>query len=57
MGVSFLRTATAAANDVQRSIEDIAALANDALMVTVAEDPFIMGTASTSHEPFSFDLQ
>ncbi|HSQ50842.1 MAG TPA: SUMF1/EgtB/PvdO family nonheme iron enzyme [Nitrospiraceae bacterium] len=57
MGASFLRTATASANDAQRSVEDIAALANGALMVTVAEGPFIMGTARTSHEPFSFDLQ
>ena len=57
MGASFLRTATAAANDSQRSVEGIAALANGALMVTVAEGPFIMGTARTSHEPFSFDLQ
>jgi len=57
MGASFLRTATAAANDAQRSVEGIAALANGALMVTVAEGPFIMGTARTSHEPFSFDLQ
>ncbi len=57
MGASFLRTATAAANDAQRSVEDIAARANGALMLTVAEGPFIMGTARTSHEPFSFDLQ
>ena len=57
MGASFLRTATAAAKDAQRSVEGIAALANGALMVTVAEGPFIMGTARTSHEPFSFDLQ
>ena len=57
MGASFLRTATAAANDAQRSVEGIAALANGALMVTVAEGPFIMGTTRTSHEPFSFDLQ
>ena len=27
------------------------------LMLTVAEGLFIMGTARTSHEPFSFDLQ
>lgn len=57
MGASFLRTATVAANDAQRTVENIAALANGALMVTVAEGPFIMGTARTSHEPFSFDLQ
>jgi len=54
LGASFLRTATAATND---RVEDIAALANGALMLTVAEGPFIMGTARTSHEPFSFDLQ
>lgn len=57
MGASFLRTATAAANDAQRSVEGIAALANGTLMVTIAEGPFIMGTARTSHESFSFDLQ
>jgi len=57
MIASFLRTTTAAANDAQRSVEDIAALANGAPMLTVAEGPFIMGTARTSHEPFSFDLQ
>jgi iron(II)-dependent oxidoreductase len=57
MGASFLRIATAAASDAQRSVEDIAALSNGALMLTVAEGPFIMGTARTSHEPFSFDLQ
>jgi iron(II)-dependent oxidoreductase len=57
MGASFLRTATAATNDLQGRIEDIAALANSALSLTVVEGPFTMGTARTSHEPFSFDLQ
>jgi formylglycine-generating enzyme required for sulfatase activity len=57
MGASFLRTATAATNDVQGSVEDIAALASSARMLTVAEGPFTMGTARASHEPFSFDLQ
>lgn len=57
MGVSFLRTATAAPNDLQGPVEAIAALANNAPMLTVAEGPFLMGTARTSHEPFSFDLQ
>lgn len=57
MGASFLRTATAATNGIQDRIEDIAALASSALMLTVAEGPFIMGTARTSHEPFSFELQ
>jgi iron(II)-dependent oxidoreductase len=57
MGVSFLRTATAAPTDVQSRVEDIATHAGSALMLTVAEGPFIMGTARTSHEPFSFDLQ
>jgi formylglycine-generating enzyme required for sulfatase activity len=57
MGTSFLWTATASTNDVQRSVEDIAAFANSAPMLTVAEGPFIMGTTRTSHEPFSFDLQ
>ena len=54
MGASCLRTATAATID---RVEDIAALANSALMLTVVEGPFIMGTARTSYEPFSFDLQ
>jgi formylglycine-generating enzyme required for sulfatase activity len=57
MGTLFLRTATAAANDVRSPIENIAALASGALMLTVSEGPFIMGTARTSHEPYSFDLQ
>lgn len=57
IGASFLRIATVAASDAQRSVEDIAALADGALMLTVAEGPFTMGTARTSHEPFSFDLQ
>jgi formylglycine-generating enzyme required for sulfatase activity len=57
MGSSFLRTATASTNDVQGRAEDIAALASSSLLVTVVEGPFIMGTARTSHEPFSFDLQ
>ena len=57
MGASFVHTATAATNDPHSPVEDIAALANSALMLTVIEGPFIMGTARTSHEPFSFDLQ
>ena len=57
MGTSFLRTATAATNDVQGSVENIAALASSAHMLTVAEGPFTMGTARASHDPFSFDLQ
>ena len=57
MGASFLRTAMAATNDVHSPVEDIAALANSALILTVVEGPFIMGTARTSYEPFSFDLQ
>ena len=57
MGASFLRTAIAATNDLQDRVEDIAALANSTLLLTVVEGPFIMGTARTGHEPFSFDLQ
>ena len=57
MGASFLRTATASTNDLQGRVENIAALANSTLLLTVVEGPFIMGTARTSHEPFSFDLQ
>jgi formylglycine-generating enzyme required for sulfatase activity len=54
MGVAFLRTAMAAPID---PVEAIAALANSAPMLTVGEGIFLMGTARTSHEPFSFDLQ
>ena len=57
MGAAFLRTATAATNDVRSPVEDIAALASSARMLIVAEGPFIMGTTRTGHEPFSFDLQ
>ena len=57
MGASFLRTATASTNDLQGRVENIAALANSTLLLTVVEGPFIMGTARTSHEPFSFDIQ
>ena len=57
MGASFLRTAIAATNDLQGRVEDIAALPNSTLLLTVVEGPFIMGTARTGHEPFSFDLQ
>jgi iron(II)-dependent oxidoreductase len=57
MGASFLHTATAAKNDAHSPVENIAALANNAPMLTVAEGLFIMGTARTSHEPFSFELQ
>jgi len=57
MGASFVHTATATTNDAHSPVEDIAALASSALMLTVVEGPFIMGTARTSHEPFSFDLQ
>ena len=57
MGTSFLRTAIAATNDLQDRVEDIAALANSTLLLTVGEGPFTMGTARTGHEPFSFDLQ
>jgi formylglycine-generating enzyme required for sulfatase activity len=58
MGASFLpTTAAAATNDVQGRVDGIAALAGSTLMLTVAEGSFIMGTARTGHEPFSFDLQ
>jgi iron(II)-dependent oxidoreductase len=57
MGASFLHTATAAKNDAHSPVEDIASLANNAPMLTVAEGLFIMGTARTSYEPFSFELQ
>ncbi|TKB92762.1 MAG: formylglycine-generating enzyme family protein [Nitrospira sp.] len=54
MGVAFLRPATAAPID---PVEAIAALAKNAPMLSVAEGPFLMGTARASHEPFGFDLQ
>jgi formylglycine-generating enzyme required for sulfatase activity len=57
MGAALPCTAMAATNNVQDPIADIAALASSTLMLTVAEGPFIMGTARTSHEPFSLDLQ
>jgi formylglycine-generating enzyme required for sulfatase activity len=54
MGAAFLHTATAATID---PVEAIATLTNSAPMLTVGEGLFLMGTARTSHEPFSFDLQ
>jgi iron(II)-dependent oxidoreductase len=57
MGAPFLRTTAAATNGAQDPVEDIAALASSAPMLTVAEGPFIMGTARANHDPFSFDLQ
>ena len=57
MGASFLHTATASANDIHGRVEDIAARANNALMLTVVEGPFLMGTARISHGSFSLDLQ
>lgn len=54
MSTAFPHTATTAAID---PVEAIAELASSAPMLTVAEGPFIMGTARASHEPFSFDLQ
>ncbi len=57
MGASYLSTAAATTHDAQSPIENIAALAGSALMLTVAEGPFIMGTSRANHEPFSLDLQ
>jgi len=58
ISASFLpTTAAAATNDVRGHVDGIAALAGSALMLTVAEGPFIMGTARTGHESFSLDLQ
>ena len=57
MGASCLHAVTAATNDAHSPVENIASLAKNAPMLTVAEGLFIMGTARTSHEPFSFDLQ
>ena len=57
MGASYLSTAAATTHDAQNPIENIAALAGSALMLPVAEGPFIMGTSRANHEPFSLDLQ
>lgn len=57
MGASCLHAATATTNDAHSPLENIAALANNAPMLTVAEGLFIMGTARTSYDPFSFELQ
>ena len=57
MGASCLHAATAATTDPHSPVESIASLAKNAPMLTVTEGLFIMGTARTSHEPFSFDLQ
>ena len=57
MGTSCMHTAMATTNDTHSPVEDMASLAKNAPMLTVAEGLFIMGTARTSHEPFSFDLQ
>ena len=45
MGASFLHAETKATNEVRSPVENIAALASGALMLTVSEGPFIMGTA------------
>ena len=52
-----LHAVTATTNDAHSPVETIASLAKNAPMLTVAEGLFIMGTARTSHEPFSFELQ
>ena len=57
MGTSSLHAATATTNDAHGTVENIASLAKTPPMQTVAEGLFIMGTARTNHEPFSFDLQ
>ena len=48
---------TAAASDLRSPVKDMAALAVSAPLLTVAEGPFIMGTARVSHKPFSLELQ
>jgi len=57
MGASCLHAATATTNEAHGTVENIASLAKTPPMQTVADGLFIMGTARTSHEPFSFDLQ
>ncbi|HSF68183.1 MAG TPA: SUMF1/EgtB/PvdO family nonheme iron enzyme [Nitrospiraceae bacterium] len=57
MGASIPQPATAATHGRQSPVEDIAALAGNSRMLTVVEGPFFMGTARTSHERFSLDLQ
>ena len=56
MGASCLYAATAATNDAHSPVEDIAALAKNAPMLTVAEGIFLMGTARTGHDLYSLDL-
>jgi formylglycine-generating enzyme required for sulfatase activity len=57
MGISCLLSATAATPDMSGRIAAIAAQARSSPMQTVAEGPFLMGTARTSHGSFSLDLQ
>ena len=57
MGTSCLHAATTSTNDAHSPVENMASLAKHSPMQTVAEGLFLMGTARTSHEPFSFDLQ
>ena len=49
MGASCLHAAPTATNQTRDPVEDIAALASSARMLTVAEGLFIMGTAR--HKP------
>lgn len=57
MGTSCLLAATAVPPDVSGRIAAITEQANSSPMQTVAEGPFLMGTARTHHELFSLDLQ
>lgn len=56
-GLLCLHPAPAATQNAEGRIENIAALANRSVMVTIPEGPFLMGTARTNQEPFSLELQ
>lgn len=57
MGAPGPYTATATVHNVGSRIEALAGLAAGGPMLSVAEGPFIMGTARTGHESFSLTLQ
>jgi iron(II)-dependent oxidoreductase len=51
----LLSAASGKANE-ESPLERIAALAHGSPMMTVAEGPFLMGTAKTTHSPFSLEM-
>ncbi|BFU95199.1 MAG: hypothetical protein NTNFB02_19210 [Nitrospira sp.] len=56
-GVLCFHPATAAMQNAEDRIENIAALANHSAMVTIPEGPFLMGTARAIEGPFNLELQ